>query len=492
MKLYHATDLRAAEDDLLSRAVALTERLTRRQRQVVAVTTLAPFMGMLDVTIVNIAFPDIARTFPSAATADLSWVLSAYNLGFAAFLIPAGRAADRYGRKRVWALGVLVFLAASGGCALAPSLGVLVASRVGQAIGVALFMPASLALLLPEFPASRRATATSLWGVSGAVAAALGPALGGILVASFGWRSIFAVNAPLGALALALGARVLTERRESVRVQFPDLLSVGLLIVAVAALALGTVQGPEWGWGGPPVVIALAGGATLLLAFARRNRRHPRPLIEPALLRVRSFAVGSSAVFLFSLGFFASFLCNVLFLTRVWGYPEWEAGLALSPGPLMAALAAPVAGRMCDRFGQRVVAIPGALAFAIGTAFLVVAVEQERNYTGTFLPVSVLTGAGVGMTLAALSSAVVAELPSERYGTGGAVYTCVRQLGAVLGISLLIALLDQQLELVSAYQRAWAFIATTGLLAAATAGVLGRFHALDDRPAAVAASPPRE
>jgi EmrB/QacA subfamily drug resistance transporter len=188
-------------------------QLTRRWK-VLAVTSVAVFMSFLDVTIVNVAFPDIERDFAGSSRADLSWVLNAYNIVFAALLVPAGRLADLLGRRRLFLAGVVGFLAASVLCGLAPSPGWLVGARVIQAVAGAILVPTSLALLLPEFPPERRATAVAIWGATGAVAAALGPALGGLLVDGLGWRWVFFLNVPIGLAALVPARRLLREARD--------------------------------------------------------------------------------------------------------------------------------------------------------------------------------------------------------------------------------------------------------------------------------------
>src|SRR5688500_3141911 len=178
-----------------------------RRWKVLIVTAVAVFMGFLDVTIVNVAFPDIESTFGGTSRADLSWILNAYNIVFAALLVPAGRIADQVGRKRLFIVGVWLFVIASVLCAVAPSVGLLIAARVPQAVGAAILAPTSLALLLPEFPAAERATATAIWGATGAIAAAAGPSLGGLLVDGIGWRAVFIVNLPIGLAALVPARR---------------------------------------------------------------------------------------------------------------------------------------------------------------------------------------------------------------------------------------------------------------------------------------------
>jgi MFS family permease len=215
----------------------------QRKWQVLLVTSVAVFMSFLDVTIVNIAFPDIRASFGDASLAGLSWILSAYNIVFAALLVPAGRLADRVGRKRTFVAGVVTFLAASVAAGLAPSVEVLVGARVVQAAGAAALVPTSLALLLPEFPLAQRATATGIWGATGAVAAAVGPSLGGMLVDAAGWRWVFFVNLAIGLPALVPARRLLRETREPSGGPLPDGAGVALLIAGVGLLALGIVKG---------------------------------------------------------------------------------------------------------------------------------------------------------------------------------------------------------------------------------------------------------
>jgi EmrB/QacA subfamily drug resistance transporter len=460
-----------------------------RRWQVLLVTAVAVFMSFLDVTIVNIAFPDIERSFPEASLAGLSWILNAYNVVFAALLVPAGRIADRVGRRRMFLGGVLLFLAASGACAAAPSVEVLVAARVVQAAGAAALVPASLALLLPEFPLEQRATATALWGAAGAVAAATGPSLGGVLVDATSWRWVFLVNLAIGLPALIPARRLLRETREADPGPLPDVLGSALLIAGVGLLSLAIVEGQSWGWGGARVLGALAAGVVALGAFGARSARHPAPVVELSLFRVRSFAVANAGVFAFALGFYALLLGNVLFLTQVWGWSVLEAGVALTPGPLMAAVTAPIGGALADRFGQRVVALPGGLLFATGCLLFTVTADATPNYVTEFLPWMALTGSGVGLSFAAWGSAAVAELAPSRFATGSAISSTSRQLGAVLGIAVLVAVLGAPSagDAVGAFHDAWRLEALAGLAAGTLALGLGRVRARN--PEAVSVVP---
>jgi EmrB/QacA subfamily drug resistance transporter len=449
-----------------------------RRWKVLIVTAVAVFMSFLDVTIVNVAFPDLERDFPDASRADLSWVLNGYNIVFAALLVPAGLVADRVGRRRMFFIGVWTFVGASVLSGIASSPEMLVAARLLQAAGGAILVPTSLALLLPEFPLESRATAVAIWGATGAVAAALGPSLGGVLVDELGWRWVFFVNVPIGLAALVPARGLLRETRLGSG-PLPDALGTGLLIVAVGALALGIVKGSEWGWDSARVLGSLGVAAVLLPALLLRSARHRAPVIDLTLFRTRSFAVANAGMFVFSSAFYALLLAGVLFLTQVWDYSILEAGFAITPGPLMAAVAAPPGGRLSDRYGQRVVAVPGALLFAAGAGLLALNMDSTPDYVAEYLPAQILTGAGVGLSFASWSSAAVAQLPPERFATGSAVLACLRQIGAVVGIAVLVAVLEAAPagDPLSGFTDAWTLMALAGLTTAALALALGRVRA---------------
>jgi EmrB/QacA subfamily drug resistance transporter len=460
----------------------------QRRWKVLIVTSVAVFMGFLDVTIVNVAFPDIQHDFSDASRADLSWVLNAYNIVFAALLVPAGRVADLVGRRRMFLIGVSAFVATSVLAGLAPSEVWLVGARALQAAAGALLVPTSLALVLPEFSAEKRATAVALWSATGAIAAALGPSVGGLLVDAAGWRWVFFLNVPIGLAALIPARRLLRESRAPDAV-LPDALGSLLMVAGVGALALGIVKGSDWGWDSVRVLGSLGAAAVLLPAVVLRSARHRGPVIELGLFRSRPFAVANGGMLAFSTAFYALLLCNVLLLTQVWDYSILKAGFAVTPGPLTAALFAPLGGRLADSFGQRVVALPGGLLFAAGCALFSARIGATPDYVGEFLPPTILTGAGVGLSFAAWGSAAVAELPATRFATGSAVLSCVRQIGAVLGIALLVAVLDAApaSDPVGGFLNAYVLMAAGGLAAATLALALGRVRAIGTAPVALEA-----
>jgi EmrB/QacA subfamily drug resistance transporter len=472
-----------------------------RRWQVLAVVVVGVFMAGLDVFIVNIAFPQIHADFPGSSLAGLSWILSAYTIVFAAFLIPAGRWSDEFGRRRAFLGGVALFVAASAACAAAPSIPFLVAARCVQGLGAALLLPASLGLLLPEFPPHQRHVAIGAWAAVGGIAAAAGPPLGGLLVQA-GWRWVFIVNVPVGIAGLAFGARVLRELRHPGN-RRADLAGALLLTAGVGALTVAIVQGESWGWASARVLALLVASALLIGAIAARTARlgsvasdgaassRPAPIVEPELLRLRAFSAATLGSLLFFVGFAAMLLASVLFLTGVWREPILTAGLMISPGPSMAALTAIPGARLGGRFGAGRVGALGTLLFALGGVLWIALLGDGRDYAGAYLPGMLVGGVGVGLVIPSLTAAVAATLPPERMATGIAVQTTGRQLGSALGFAILVAVLGTP-HGAADFRDAWAFMLVASLLAGvalAASGAPGQARApdrvLDSLPDAV-------
>jgi NTE family protein len=447
-----------------------------RKWTVLAITSLGVFMAFLDTTIVNIAFTDIARHFSGTRISDLSWVLNGYTVLFAAALIPAGRIADLIGRKRVFLTGLVVFTVASACCGVAPSAGALVAARIVQGAGAAAMIPSALGLVLPEFPGEQRATAIGLWGMAGALAGAAGTPLGGAVVDLAGWRWVFLLNVPVGVTAIVLGWSLLVERREPAGGRLPDLLGAAALAAAVGVLALGIVKGEDWGWAGARTLGSLAAAVVLAVLFVARSARHPAPVMELGLWRVRSFSIANLATLAYAMGFFAMFLCAALFLTTVWRYSTIRAGLAVAPGPTLAGVFGVLAGRLADRRGQRALIVAGQLLVAAGLIWLIVRLDTHPDFLHVWLPAYLVAGIGVGLTLPSLSSAAVAALPASRFATGGAVNNTARQVGAALGVALLIAIVGRPApaEALHAFQRGFWFCAACAIACSGIGLMLGR------------------
>jgi EmrB/QacA subfamily drug resistance transporter len=418
------------------------------RRSAIAIACAGAFVVFLDTTIVNIAFPDIAASFPGKGRDLLSWVLDGYFVVIAALLVPAGGLADRFGHRRVFLLGIASFTLASLLCALAPSLELLIAFRVIQGVGAALVAPSSLAIVLDRFPVQRRAAGVGLWGAAAAAAAAIGPTLGGALVDLSDWRLVFLVNLPLGAAILLAGRRRLADQAQ-LDSRLPDLPGAALLASGLALITLAIVEGNDWGWAAAPTLACLAAGVGLLAAVVVRGFRHPRPIVEPELFADRAFALGNLGTLLFSAGFFSLILGNVLFLTGVWGYSVLHAGLATLPGPALTTVVSGPAGRLADRFGHRAVVVPGTLAFAAGVMVLRSA-GAEPDWVGLWLPGAALTGIGIGLAFPTLGSAAVRDVADDRFATASAVNAAFRQVGAVLGTAILVAIVGEPATLAAA------------------------------------------
>jgi EmrB/QacA subfamily drug resistance transporter len=453
----------------------------QRRWQVLAVVVAGVFMAGLDLFIVNIAFPQIRASFGGVPLGTLSWVLNAYTIVFAAFLVVAGRWSDAFGRKRSFLLGVALFTAASAACAVAPSIGLLVTARALQGLGAALLMPASLGLLLPEFPPERRHVAIGAWAAVGGIAAAAGPPLGGLLVQA-SWRWVFLVNLPVGLAALVVGWRVLGERRHPEE-RLPDFLGAGLLTAGVAALVAAIVQGEAWGWGSARILGLLGLAALLLSLVGRRIAHHPAPIVEPALLRVRAFSLATVASVLFFAAFAAMLLACVLFLTGVWHESTLAAGLMIAPGPALAASSSVPGARLGRRFGPSRVGAAGTALFALGGLWWIARLGAAPHYASDFLPGMAIGGLGVGLVIPSLTALVAATLPPQRIATGIAVQVTGRQLGSALGAAILVAVVGAA-DTAQDFAGAWRLMLGASLLAGLVLVAVGR------RRVAVGPAPP--
>ena len=437
-------------------------------RQVLAVAVLGTFMAFVDATIVNIAVPSIGREFSGSPLSSVSWVLNAYNIVFAAFLVGGGQLADLLGRRRVFSFALVIFTGASALCAAAPTLGLLVLARTAQAAGAAMLVPSSLAMVLDAHDADERMHAVALWAAVAALAAGIGPPLGGLLISASSWRLVFLVNVPVGIAALVLAQRVLVESRAPGRRRMPDLLGGLLLALAIGALVLALVKGQEWGWGSARVLGAFAASLALGGWFVARSSRHPNPLVDLSLLRNRTFTLSNGVTIVMAAGFYAYTLCNVLFLTGVWRYSVLQAGLALTPGPLTAIAVAPSASRLVQRVGHRVVAVPGALIWAAGMAFFATNLGVSPDFLGEWLPGMIVLGVGAGLTFPTLSGAAVGSVPGAGFAMSSALNSVARQLGAALGVAMLIAIIGvpSPAEALHAFERGWVFAGACFLVGA--------------------------
>jgi EmrB/QacA subfamily drug resistance transporter len=422
------------------------------------------FMAQLDLYVVNVALPAMGASFRDASLTDLSWVLNAYTVVFAALLIPAGRLADHYGRRRFLVAGTVVFTAASVICGGAPTLAVLVAGRMAQAIGAAVIVPASLGLLLQAFPARQHSMVVGLWAGLAAVAGTLGPTTGGLLV-GLSWRWIFLINLPIGILIVAFARPMVPKHPAAHGARLPDALSSASILIAIAASVLATVKGPDWGWLHAATLGLYAAAALAAAITVWRIIVHPHAMIEASMFTFRAFNGATIALFAFFVGFAAWLLVSVLFLQDVWHYSALRTGLALAPGPFVALLWSVNAAPIATRFGRTLPAIAGSLWLVAAAACWLFGASATPAYVTGFLPGLVLMGCAAGLIQAPLFAAASA-LPAHRATTGSAVLNTARQVGSAVGVALLVVLLGKGHATLAACQRGWWLLVASGVFSA--------------------------
>ncbi len=394
----------------LSQTLRNARRADASSGLVLLIVCSAVVMASLDLFIVNVALPDLARELGTRSLSDLSWILNGYAIVYAALLILFGRLAEGRSREVGFLTGVAVFTLASAACGAATSVTMLVGFRVLQAAGAALLTPTSLSLLLATTNPEGRHSAVRAWTAVAGLAAALGPVLGGILVAA-SWRWVFLANVPIGLAALVIGWRRLPRVRGH-PVRRPDALGSVLITLGIGALTLGLVKGNDWGWGAPATLISLFVSGAALTGFVTHCRRSLNPLIEPGLFGVRTFSGASAVMVLFSVSFGSMLLSIVLWGQDVWGWSALRTGLAIAPGPLMVPLFSfLVAGRLIARFGPGPVAGAGCASFAAGVGWWALAAGAHPDYVTDLLGGMVLTGIGVGLTLPTLMATAASSLP---------------------------------------------------------------------------------
>ena len=472
-------------------------RLSQVRRQdasaslVLVIVCASVVLASLDLFIVNVAMPSMARDLHQPDLSTLSWVLNAYAIVYASLLVLLGRLSEARARQNGFLLGALIFTAASAACGAATSLGMLIAFRVVQATGAALLTPASLSLVLATTAPEKRHGAVRAWTAVGGAAAALGPVVGGLLVAA-SWRWVFYVNVPIGLLAVTIGWLRLPNVPGH-PVKAPDALGATLLTAGVALLSLGLVEGNNWGWGSARVIAALVIAVVLLTFFLAHLLRHHNPLFDPKLFRIRAFSGASAVALIFSTAFGAMLLSIVLWMQNVWGWSALHTGLAFAPGPLMVPLFGfLVTGRLIARFGPGRVIAAGATIYAAGVGWWALRAGLHPNYLGQVLPGTICTGIGVGLTLPTFMATGTSALPPEAFATGSGVVNMLRQVGLAVGVSVFVAVVGTPAAgpaSLTAFQHGWEVIAAIGLAAALVGIVALRPRAMTSSTVGVSAGP---
>jgi len=407
-------------------------------RWVIAATVLGSGMASVDATVVGIALPTIGREF-DASIAQLQWVVNGYTLTLAALLLVGGSLGDRFGRRRIFTIGVIWFTAASAACALAPGSTALIALRVLQGVGGALLTPGSLAILQASFREEDRGQAIGAWTGLGGVASATGPFIGGWLIAVASWRWIFFINLPIGLTVLLLAVRHVPESRDEsapARIDVPGAL---LVMVALAGITYGLIEGPAHGWHGPGPVVALVTGVVAAGLFVVVEARSPAPLLPLGLFRHRQFTVTNGVTFVVY-----GALGGVLFLLPVVlqvvdGYSPLASGVALLPLTVVMLLLSSRSGRLASRIGPRLQMSVGPVVVGCGLALLS-RVTADGSYATGVLPAVLVFGLGLAITVAPLTATALAAAPVEHAGLASAVNNDVARIGGLMAVAVLPAL----------------------------------------------------
>ena len=436
--------------------------------KILIATCLTNFVIGLDLSITNVAIPNIEQSFSSASTADISWCLTFYMLTYAGALIVSGRWADRFGRVRVLNGGFTCLVFGSALLAFAPTVPLLIAARGLIGVGAAMAAPASLGIAIASWPPERRATAVTIWSSTLALSSVVGPIIGGFVIELSSWRWAFALNIPIGIGALIWGARVLPESDRDPDVRRPDLLGSVLITAATSALALFIVKGSEWGWSSPRVLGLFVFTALGTGCLIRRISRHADPILPRSLLAIPSFRVAICSLFLFGLGFFSSMLIVVLYLTELGGYSTVRTGLGISVMASMAFTTANFSGRLADRFGHRRVAVPGMCCFIIGCLWLYQNAGASPNFFVDLFPALLLMGLGIGSGPTLLSAAAVSEVDPSNFSVAGAVAQTARQLSGAIGISIAVAISGSNAD-ESSFKATFLYLAVVVAMATVTA-----------------------
>lgn len=398
-------------------------------------TSIGSLMVALDTLVVSTALSTI-RGDLGASLEELEWTVNAYNLSFAVLLMTAAAIGDRLGRRRTYAAGLALFTAASAACAVAPSIGWLIAARSVQGIGAAFVLPLALALLTAAFPAERRGTAIGIFsGITG-LAVASGPLIGGAVAEGLSWQWIFWLNVPIGLAAIPL---VLSRLDESHGPNTAlDLGGVALVTGGAFGLVWGLVRGNTAGWASPEIVTALVGGLALVAAFVGWERRASGPMLPLGLFRSRAFTAGNATGFFLFASLFGAVFFLAQFLQTSLGYGPLGAGLRLLPWVLTLFFVAPVAGALVDRVGERPFMVVGLLLQATGMAWIGLIASPDLGY-GELIAPMIIAGCGVSMAIPAAQNSVIGTVESESLGKVSGVNSMLRELGGVFGVAVAVA-----------------------------------------------------
>jgi EmrB/QacA subfamily drug resistance transporter len=409
--------------------------MTTTQRWILGLAALAALMTALDTLVVTTALSTI-RVDLGASVEQLEWTVNAYNLSFAVLLMTAAAVGDRFGRRRLFAAGIALFALASAACALAPSVGALIAARAVQGVGAATVTTLALTLVGSAFGPERRGSALGIFFAVNGLAVASGPLVGGAVTEGLAWQWIFWINVPLGLVLIPLALLRIPESRGPASAL--DLRGLGLVTGGVFGVVWALVRGNPAGWGSAEVLASLAAGVLLLAGFVAWQLRAPAPMLPMRFFRSRAFSAGNAAIFCAVGALFCAVFFMAQFLQAGLGYGPLDAGLRLLPWTATLFFVAPVAGMLVDRFGERPFLVAGPLLQATGMGWIALIADPGMDYAQMIGPM-VVAGVGISMSFPAAQNSVVSSVPEEAIGKASGTNSTMRELGGVFGIALGVA-----------------------------------------------------
>jgi EmrB/QacA subfamily drug resistance transporter len=398
-----------------------------------AITSLALFMVALDNLVVTTALPVIKRDL-GASLADLQWMVNAYTLTFAVLLITGAALGDRFGRKRVFLIGMAIFIGGSALAALSPSTNILILARAIQGVGGAIVTPLTLTILSAAVPPERRAVALGAWGGIAGLAIAIGPLVGGAIAEGLDWHWIFWLNVPIGLIVIPLAYARLTETYgPEGRLDIPGL---GLISAGLLALVWGVINGNDLGWSSPQVVGSIAAGVALLVGFVVWESRHSHPMLPMSFFRNRAFSAANAVSLLMYFGMFGSIFLLAQFFQVVQGYSPFQAGLRTLPWTIMPIFVAPAGGLLSARTGTRPLIVLGMALMALALAWMSFVMTPTVDYL-VIVPAFIVAGIGMGLFFAPIANVVLSAVRPEEEGKASGANNALRELGGVFGVAVL-------------------------------------------------------
>lgn len=413
--------------------------------KILLVISVGSFMAFLDAPIVSVAFPAIQRSFATTSPTTLAWVIDAYFVAFAAFLVIGGKLADRIGRRRVFLAGMWLFTLDSMACGLAPSAGTLIAARAIQALAAALVVPSGQALMLAAFPANERRKAIGILAALIAVATSLAPTVGAAIVEGPGWRWIFYLNVFVGLAAIAAAMFVLDRDRPDRDSRLPDALGSVVQAAALSFLVLAILKTRQWGVIDPRTLAAYGLAVVGLGVFIQRCRHHPAPVLDPELFRSRAFTAANLASLAFAVALYAGTINSVLYLTGVWRLSIIVAGLAFAPAALVSVLFGGPAGWLTQRYDPRVVSAAAAVAAAAGLVMIALSTGTKENFLADWLPGQVVYTAGIVVGLTGVVGTALTSAPPAQFALASGINAAFRQIGGAIGVAIALAVIGNSI-----------------------------------------------